>query len=119
MSERPPIIKITVCKKDYVLRPELESIMKIEDAFDMGPAEIGTRLAEGKFKTIDLATCIFHMINDKDSPSIKEIGADIVGQYPTYLTAVGDFLVKSMVGADKELEDLVEIADSPGGTEGN
>lgn len=119
MSERPPIVKITVCGKEYSLRPEFESIMKIEDTFDMGPAEIGTRLAEGKFKTADLAKCVFHMINDKDSPSIEEIGADIVGQYPTYLTAVGDFIVKSMVGADSELEELIDVSESPGGTEGN
>ena len=119
MSKKPPIIKLTVCGKDYTLKPELESVMKIEDNFDMGPIEIGMRLGEGKFKTIDLATCIFYMINDKDSPSINEIGADIIGHYNTYITAVGDFLIKSMVGADKELEELLDIADSPGGMEGN
>lgn len=120
MSTKPPLIKITVCGKDYSLRPELGSVMKIEDFFDMGPAQIGTRLAEGKFKTMDVATCVKYMINEKDSPSIQEIAEDVVGQYPTYISAVGDFIVKSMVGGDKELEDLIGInEDPPGGTEGN
>lgn len=121
MNNKPPIVKINIGDKDYSLTPKLENVMKIEDFFDMSIPQLGNRLTEGKLKTIELATCLFYMIDDKNFKNINELGQEVVGNYAKYANDVGNYLIASMSGADQELEELTEVNNEKpsGGTEGN
>lgn len=121
MSKKPSTVMLEVCGKTYTVKPKYIILQQIGTLLGKGPMKLGEDLATNNWIPEELATVIFCMIQSKGTPTLDDIGEDMVGRFSKYIIAITEFLTHCMVGADEELEELEEISEEQddGGTEGN
>ncbi|KKM69498.1 hypothetical protein LCGC14_1450170 [marine sediment metagenome] len=122
MSKKPSTIMVQVCGKTYTVKPKYIILQEIGTLLGKGPMKLGEDLATNSWTPEELATVIFCMIQSKGTPTLDDIGEDMVGRYSKYIISITEFLTHCMIGADEELEELEDISNeesNDGGTEGN
>lgn len=121
MSKKPSTIMMHVCGKTYTVRPTYIILQQIGALINKGPMKLGEDLANSDWTAEELATVVFCMIQSRGTPSLDEIGEDMIGRFGKYITLIAEFLTHCMVGAEEELEELEDInaPEEDGGAEGN
>ena len=121
MSKKPSTIMMHVCGKTYTVRPTYIILQQIGALINKGPMKFGEDIANNNWTAEELATVAFCMIQSRGTPSLDEIGEDMIGRFGKYITSITEFLTHCMVGAEEELEELEDInaPEEDGGAEGN
>ncbi len=109
-------VKFELFGKDYVARPTFRVVQAIESMTNKGTLEIAQDIVAGRFKTTDIVSVLFCMV-DEPKKNINKVADEVMGNVSEYLSPVAEFLAACNCGSNELAVDGDE--EDTGGKEKN